>query len=115
MEKDVSEYIVKQKSPQKEILQEVRKIFHKTLPSCEERMRWGVPTFAGGKFYIAAMKNRVHVGFAITGLNKDEISLFEGSGKTMRHIKIPTLEDIDEKKLANLIEMVDKKAICQPS
>lgn len=115
MEKDVSEYIVKQKSPQKEILQEVRKIFHKTLPSCEEKMRWGVPTFAGGKFYIAAMKNRVHVGFAITGLNKDEISLFEGSGKTMRHIKIPTLEDIDEKKLANLIEMVDKKAICQPS
>lgn len=115
MEKDVSEYIVKQKSPQKEILQEVRKIFHKTLPSCEEKMRWGVPTFAGGKFYIAAMKNRVHVGFAITGLNKDEISLFEGSGKTMRHIKIPTLEDIDEKKLANLIERVDKKAICQPS
>ena len=115
MEKDVSEYIVKQKSPQKEILQEVRKIFHKTLPSCEEKMRWGVPTFAAGKFYIAAMKNRVHVGFAITGLNKDEISLFEGSGKTMRHIKIPTLEDIDEKKLANLIEMVDKKAICQPS
>jgi uncharacterized protein YdhG (YjbR/CyaY superfamily) len=115
MEKDVSEDIVKQKSPQKEILQEVRKTFHKTLPSCEERMRWGVPTFAGGKFYIAAMKNRVHVGFAITGLNKDEISLFEGSGKTMRHIKIPTLEDIDEKKLATMIEMVDKKAICQPS
>lgn len=115
MEKDVSEYIVKQKSPQKEILQEVRKIFHKTLPSCEERMRWGVPTFAGGKFYIAAMKNRVHVGFAITGLNKDEISLFEGSGKTMRHIKIPTLEDIDQKKLVRLIELVDKKAICKPS
>ena len=115
MEKDVNEYIVKQKSPQKEILQEVRRIFHKTLPSCEEKMRWGVPTFAAGKFYIAAMKNRVHVGFAITGLNKDETSLFEGSGKTMRHIKIPTLEDIDEKKLVNLIEMVDKKAICQPS
>ena len=29
--------------------------------------------------------------------------------------KIPTLEDIDKKKLANLIEMVNKKAICQPS
>ena len=114
MEKDVNEYIVKQKSPQKEILQEVRKIFHKTLPSCEEKMRWGVPTFAAGKFYIAAMENRVHVGFAINGLKKDEMSLFEGSGKTMRHIKIPALQDIDEKKLVNLIEMVDKKAICTP-
>ena len=61
------------------------------------------------------MKNRVHVGFAITGLNKDEISLFEGSGKTMRHIKILTLEDIDQKKLVRLIELVNKKAICKPS
>jgi len=61
------------------------------------------------------MKNRVHVGFAITGLNKDEISLFEGSGKTMRHIKNSTLEDIDQKKLVRLIELVDKKAICKPS
>jgi uncharacterized protein YdhG (YjbR/CyaY superfamily) len=115
MDKQVSEYIDKQKSPQKEIIQKVRKIFQKTLPSCEEKMAWGVITFAAGKFYIAAMKNRVHVGFAITGLNKDEISLFEGSGKTMRHIKIPTLEDIDQKKLVRLIELVDKKAICKPS
>ena len=114
MDKQVNEYIERQKSPQKEILQKVRKIFQKTLPSCEEKMAWGVVTLAGGKFYIAAMKNRVHVGFAITGLNRDEISLFEGSGKTMRHIKIPTLENIDEKTLVNLIKMVDKKAICKP-
>ena len=60
------------------------------------------------------MKNRVHVGFAITGLNKEEISLFEGNGKTMRHIKIPTLEKIDEKTLVKLIKIVDKKAICKP-
>jgi uncharacterized protein YdhG (YjbR/CyaY superfamily) len=115
MDKQVSEYIDKQKSPQKEIIQKVRKIFQKTLPSCEEKMAWGVITFAAGKFYIAAMKNRVHVGFAITGLNKDEISLFEGTGKTMRHIKIPTLEDIGQKKLVRLIELVDRKAICKPS
>ena len=114
MDKQVNEYIEKQQSPQKEILQKVRTIFHKTLPSCEEKMRWGVPTFAKGKFYIAAMKNRVHVGFAVTGLSKDEISLFEGSGKTMRHIKIPKLENVDEKALVKLIELVDKKATCKP-
>ena len=112
MDKQVIDYLKKQKSPQKEIIRKVRKIFQKTLPSCEEKMAWGVVTFAAGKFYIAAMKNRVHVGFAITGLNKDEINLFEGSGKTMRHIKIPTLVDVDEEKLVELIEMVNKKAIC---
>ena len=30
----------------------------------------------------------------------------------MRHIKIPTLVDVDEQKLVELIEMVNKKAIC---
>lgn len=114
MIKKADEYIEKQKSPQKEILQRVRKIFHKTLLCCEEKMTWGVITFRGGKFYIAAMKKCVHVGFAINGLNKKEIDFFEGSGKTMRHIKIHSLKDIDEKKLEKMILLVDKKAICKP-
>jgi hypothetical protein len=110
----VNAYLDKQKSPQREILQKVEKIFRETLPNCEEKMTWGVVTFASGKFYIAAMKNRVHVGFTITGLSEDEISMFEGNGRTMRHIKIPTLESIDEKTLVKMIEMVDKKAVCKP-
>jgi uncharacterized protein YdhG (YjbR/CyaY superfamily) len=114
MDKQVNEYIEKQQSPHKEILKNVKRIFQETLPSCEEKMAWGAVTFAGGKFYIAAMKNRVHVGFAVTGLSEDERSLFEGSGKTMRHIKIPTLESIDKKRLVKLIELVNKKATCKP-
>ena len=114
MDKQVNEYIEKQQSPQKEILKKIINIVHKTLPNCKEKMRWGVPTFATGKFYIAAMKHRVHVGFAITGLNKEEMRLFEGSGKTMRHIKIPTEEEIDEKTLVKLILLVNKKATCKP-
>jgi hypothetical protein len=113
MDEQVNEYIEKQKSPQKEILQKIRGIFHKTLPDVEEKMRWGAPTFAGGKFYIVALKNHVNVGFAITGLSKDEISLFGGTGKTMRHLKFPSLEAIDEEKLVEIISMVNKKAICE--
>jgi hypothetical protein len=74
----------------------------------------GVVTFASGKFYIAAMKTRVHVGFAVTGLSEDEISMFEGNGKTMKHIKIPTLESIDATRLVKMIELVGKKASCKP-
>ena len=108
----VKAYIEKQKSPQKEILIEVRKIFYKALPNCEEKSLWGVVGFCGGKFYIAAMKTRVHVGFAINGLKKEEIGLFEGTGKTMRHIKINSLDDLDEDKLVKLIKLVDKKCSC---
>ncbi len=115
MKNEVDEYIEKQKSPQKEILHKLRKIFKKTLPNPEEKKAWGVVAFSAEKFYIAAIKDRVHVGFAINGLSKEEINLFEGSGKTMRHIKIHKLNDIDEKKLIDLIEMVEKKAICNQS
>ena len=112
MDNKVIEYIDKQESPQKEILLKVREIFLKTLPNCKEKMTWGVVVFGDDKFYIASMKNRVHIGFAITGLSKEEIKLFEGSGKTMRHIKIHSLDDIDEKRLVEFIKMVDKKSTC---
>jgi hypothetical protein len=112
MDNFVKQYIEKQESLQKEILFKIREIFLKTLPNCKERIAWGVVVFGNDKFYIASMKNRVHVGFAITGLSKVEIKLFEGSGKTMRHIKIYSMDDIDEKKLVELIKLVDRKAIC---
>jgi uncharacterized protein YdhG (YjbR/CyaY superfamily) len=114
MSSQVEAYIGKQKSPLKEIVQEVRSVFKKTLPNSKEEMRWGVITFADGKFYIAAINNRVHVGFAITGLTDEEISQFEGTGKTMRHIKISSTEGIDKLNLVKLIQMVDRKAVCKP-
>ena len=114
MDKKVEEYIEKQQTPQKDILKKVRNLILESLPNCEEKAAWGVVTFAGGKFYLAALKNKVHIGFAINGLSKEEISQFEGSGKTMRHIKIFSLSDIDDEKLTELIKMVDNKAVCHP-
>ena len=77
MKKDVKDYIEKQDFPKKEVLKRVRNIILNTLPNCDEKMAWGVPVFAGGKFYIAAMKERVHIGFAISGLTAEEIKEFE--------------------------------------
>jgi len=68
--------------------------------------------YDNGKFYLAALKDKVHIGFAITGLEKQEVELFQGSGKTMRHIKIYYLNDIDEKKITKLMKMVEKKVKC---
>lgn len=112
MNEEVKKYIEKQQSPQKEIILAVRKIFLKTIKNCEEKFGWGVIVLSGGKFYIAAMKNRVHVGFSILGLDKEEIELLEGGGKTMRHIKISDLKSINKPKLEKMITLVNKKAKC---
>jgi hypothetical protein len=107
----VDDYIEKQKYPQKEILKKVREIILETLPNSEEKMAWGVPVFTGGKFYIVALKDHVNVGFTIKGLSKKELETLRGKGKTMRHIKINSLEDIDKKKLVKLIKITDNNSI----
>ena len=112
MNREISGYIGRQPPVQREIIKAVRKLFFNTLPDCEEVYRWGVITFSDGKFYIAGMKERVHIGFSIKGLTREEIMLFEGSGKTMRHIKINNLREIDIQKLTSLIRLVYKKVVC---
>ncbi len=113
MNDQVKKYINKQKSPQKDICLELRKIILKTLPETNEEMKWGAIVYDGGKYYIGVVKYGVNFGFAISGLDKEEISLFEGNGKTMRHLKIKALSDIDETKLIKLIKMVREKAVCK--
>lgn len=108
MNKEVEKYIEKQKSPQKEIVQKLRKIIFKTFPNIKEELKLGVPWYEG-KYYIVALKDHVNLGFSLKGLSKEEKELFEGGGKTMKHIKIYSLKDIDEKKIVKLLKIVDKK------
>jgi hypothetical protein len=115
MNEEVDGYIEKQKSPQKEICQRLRKIILKTYPDINEEMRVGVPCYGHskddicGKYYIAALKDHVNLGFTLKGLSKNEINLFEGTGKTMKHIKVYSLNDLDEKKIVKLLIMVGEK------
>ena len=105
-EKKVDEYIENQKSPQKEICMKLRTIIFKTFPDIKEEMKWGVPSYAGGKYYFVALKTHVNLGFSIKGLSKEKIALFQGSGKTMKIIEIKSEKEIDEKQIVKLLKMV---------
>jgi hypothetical protein len=107
MSNQIDDYINKQPSPQKEICQRLRSLIFKTIPQVKEEMKWGVPAFADGRFYIVALKDHVNLGFAIKSLGKEEIALFDGGGKTMKHIEVDKLENIDEKRITELLKLVD--------
>ena len=115
MDEKVDEYIKKQKSPQKEICERLRKIILKTIPEINEEMRVGVPCYGYtnkdicGKYYIAALKDHVNLGFSLKGLTEEEIKFFEGTGKTMKHIKVYSLKNIDEEKIVKLLKLVNEK------
>ncbi|NJB72183.1 hypothetical protein GGR42_002674 [Saonia flava] len=105
-EEKVDDYIKKLKSPQKEICSELREIIFRTFPNIIEEMKWGVPSYANGKYYLVALKNHVNMGFSIKDLSKEEIALFQGKGKTMRIIEIRSKKEIDEVKIVNLLKLV---------
>lgn len=109
MDKKVDEYIEKLKSPQKEVCGKLREIIFNTFPDIKEEMKWGVPSYEDGKYYFVALKTHVNLGFSLKGLSKEEIALFEGGGKTMKHIKISSLKDIDEKRVVELLKLIKKK------
>ncbi len=112
MDAKVDEYIKKQKSPQKEICKRLRSIILTTYPDINEEMKVGVPCYGStkeepcGKYYIAALKDHVNLGFSLNGLTKQQQGLFEGSGKTMKHIKVYSVDEIDEKKIIRLLKII---------
>ena len=108
MGEKVTQYIEEQQSPQKEICRTLREIILNTFPSIKEEIKWGVPNY-GNLYYFVALKDHVNLGFSIKNLSNDEIKLLEGTGKTMRHVKIKIIEEIDEKRIVELLKMVMNK------
>ncbi len=109
MSNKVDEYFEKQSSSQKKICLELRRIVVESFTGIEEEMKWGVPTYAKGIYYIVALENHVNLGLSLKGLSKEEQMLLEGSGKTMKHFEISSLEQIDEDKIVELLKLVWKK------
>ena len=105
MDKKVKSYLENLPSPQKEICKRVRTIILRPFPELDESFKNGVPWYEG-KYYIVGLKDHVNIGFSIEGLTAYEMSLFGGKGKLMRHIKLYSLEDIDEKRIVKLLKIV---------
>jgi hypothetical protein len=102
----VDDYIKKQLSPQKEILNNLRRLILNTVPGINEEMKIGVPWYEC-KFYLASFKDSVNMGFAYNSTLEKYKHEFRGKGKYMRHIKFFYLSDINEKKIIELIKITN--------
>jgi hypothetical protein len=110
MSNGIDDYIDRQELPQKEICRNLRSLVLRTFPDVKEEMKWGVPAFVNGRFYIVALKDHVNLGFSIEGLTKEELALFDGGGKTTKHIQVDKLDGIDEDRITGLLKLVDGRA-----
>ena len=103
--KDVREYINSLPDDKKEIVKSLRNIILSVNLSLKESLKWKQPVYSkeGDICYLFPAGNHVNLGFYKGAELNDPKKILEGTGKTMRHIKIRDLEDIDKEYFWELV------------
>ena len=103
MNEEVTEYINTAPQVQREVMEQIRTLIHRKVQNVTEEFKWSRPIFKLDKdfAYLQANKNHVNLGF-YKGFEKlnDPNGILEGTGKTMRHIKLKTVSDVDTELLS---------------
>lgn len=109
MDSIVKEYLEKQTPERRKIMEYLREVLLEVVPDLNEKMEWGVMCY-GDIYYIANLPKQINMGFSIIGLAPEEVKLFQGTGKTMRHLKFQNIDSVDREELVEIIRLVRDKA-----
>ncbi|MFD2245548.1 DUF1801 domain-containing protein [Pontibacter ruber] len=101
----VDEYLEKLPHEKQVLAQAVRRIIHNTVAHLEECVRWDIPCyfFYGPVCYFASSRSGIHFGFFRGKELADPARRLVSRNGQMPHIKVRSLEDIDELYFADLI------------
>ena len=103
--KTVGEYISGLEGWKAEVVSKVRQVVLEATPGAQESIKWAQPVYeTNGPFcYIKAFKDSVNFGFWRGVDIQDPKGLLQGSGEKMRHVKLTSVEDIDEEEFASFV------------
>ena len=100
--------ILKKQGPEvRALAQALRAFVRRQVPGVTESINpWGVPTFDdhGDLAYFMVHAGHVTFGFQRGAALKHPQRLLEGTGKSMRHVKIRTLQDLERPGLRELVK-----------
>jgi hypothetical protein len=101
----VDDYVESLEGWQAEVVARARHIVRENAPEATEAIKWSQPVFStnGPCVYIRAFKNSVNVGFWWGVHLDDPKGVLEGTGDKMRHVKLTSVQDVDEEALADLV------------
>jgi len=99
MNQQVTDYINNAPDEHRKIMEIIRTIARENIEGLREEFKWSRPVFGLEKdfAYLLSTKKGVNLGFYNFEQLDDPSGLLEGTGKTMRHIKIKSASDMDEK------------------
>lgn len=85
-----------------QIASRVRHIVLGSAAGITEELKWGTPWFSknGRLCYLMANQEHVTFGFAKGASLNDPDRILEGTGKSMRHVKLRTVADVRPRQFA---------------
>lgn len=105
--KTSSSYVKDENPKLRKVVRGLKNLVKETVPGAKETVNaWGIPTFEADDpfcFYMVG-KNHVTFGFHYGTSLEDPLSLLEGTGKNIRHVKLHSLEDLEQKGLKQLVQ-----------
>lgn len=106
MNNEVTKYIKEAPKEQEEIMAKIRELIHAKVPDVIEEFKWSRPIFKQQKDFAYLVANKKHVNFGFSQFEKikNPTEKLEGTGKTMRHVKLRSLNDIDEQLFGEWLE-----------
>jgi hypothetical protein len=102
---DVDEYVASLEGWKADVVAALRQIVLDAAPGAEEAIKWSQPVYStnGPCIYMKAFKNSVNFGFWWGVHLDDPKGLLQGTGEKMRHVKLTSVDDLDEEALARLV------------
>jgi hypothetical protein len=88
----------------------IRELIHLSVPQTTEEFKWGRPVFRIQKdfAYLKTAKNYVTLGFFNANRLHDPLSLLEGTGKEMRHVKLKSIDDINSPLISDWLATISE-------
>ena len=101
------EYLREKNLGLQEVVMHLRALVKKSIPKVKEDVNpWHIPIFEsnGPICYYMAGKNHVTLGFIRGTSLHDPEGLLQGTGKNLRHVKIKSVADLNQKGLRELLK-----------
>lgn len=110
MNKDVTTFIENSAENNQAVLVFLRQLIFSLVPEVNEQYKWSRPVYGKDKdfCYLQTTKKAVTLGFFEFEKIKTNSHRIEGTGKSMRHIKIKSVDEIKEFRITEMIKEVLK-------
>ncbi len=115
-EDPIDTWIEKQTPVVRPVIRRLRQIVTATLPELPERLdRYGVIRYGGTKMtdwvcYISGHAAHANLGFARGSSLPDPEGIVEGTGKSLRHVKVHSLAEADRPAIERLLQAAGRLA-----